>query len=99
MMLYDTIIKRQQEMSLSNGELAKRAGVSLPTITKIHKGEDITMANLREICGPLNLILTTVDRSVIAKQEIEVLDAKIYELMEKLDALEKEKDALEAFIK
>lgn len=99
MMLYDVIILRQKELNINNRELAEKAGVSLPTIAKIYKGEDISMSNLRDILGALDLILTAIDRSVVAQQELEAKEAEINEMMEKLEALERERDAIKAFIK
>ena len=99
MLIYDVMIERQKEMNIAHRDLAEKAGVSLPTIQKVYRGEDISMANLNAICFALDLIPTAIDRSVIAQQELEAKEAEIDELMDKLEALERERDAIKALIK
>lgn len=93
-MLYDQILKRQKELFLNKAELAELSGVSEPTITRIEKGEDVSLASLRDVCLAMDLVLTTIDRSEIVKKEIAEKEAEIEQAKEKLRSLELEKQAL-----
>lgn len=43
------------EQGLTQAELAKRAGVSRPTVARVEAGEDVSTATLEKIAGALRL--------------------------------------------
>jgi transcriptional regulator with XRE-family HTH domain len=59
-------------LGLTQGEVAKRAGVSLRTITNIEAGADLGLANLRAIAGaleiPIEVLVGAIDTVRARKQ-------------------------------
>lgn len=98
-LLYDSILERKKEKFLSRRDLAELAGVSVVTIQKIERGDDVSLASLRDVCFAMDLIITTVDRSVVAETELKEKEAEISKIKKKLEELECEKEALEKLIK
>lgn len=92
--LYDLIIERKNELGVNSAELAQLAGVSEPTIKKLERGEDISLASLRDVCLAMDLVLTVVDRKEVVKKEVAAKDAEIERIKEQLRALEMEREAL-----
>lgn len=93
-MLYKTILERKSELRLNSRELSEMAGVSMPTIQKLENGDDISLASLRNICFAMDLILTVIDRSEVAKKEREEVLKKIEMKRKELEELEREEKAL-----
>lgn len=97
-MLYTSMLERKREMGLNSRQLAEMAGVSLPVVQKLENGQDISLESLRNMCFAMDLVMTTIDRSVIAMKELEENLKRIEMKKMELEALEMERKALEELI-
>lgn len=50
---YKNLWKLLVDKEMSKGDLQKRSGLSSSTMTKLRKGEDVSMGALRKICEAL----------------------------------------------
>ena len=53
---YKKLWKLLVDKEMSKGDLHKKSGLSASTMTKLRKGEDVSMEALRKICVALDLI-------------------------------------------
>ena len=51
---YNKLWKLLVDIEMSKGDLHKSSGLSSSTMTKLRKGEDVSMEALRKICITLN---------------------------------------------
>lgn len=57
--------RRRQELKLTQRRLAAVAGVSLPTVVKLEKGEDIRLSSAQAILKVLDLVAAPVDGNLL----------------------------------
>ena len=60
LLMGNTLYEARIQRGLSQGTLAKMAGVSVPVITKLEKGEEITQQSLEKVCSALGIDPNTV---------------------------------------
>ena len=69
---YKKLWKLLVDKEMSKGDLHKATGLSSSTMTKLRRGEDVSMEALRKICVVLNCNIGDIVEFV--KEDIEQLD-------------------------
>ena len=57
---YKKLWKLLVDKEMSKGDLHKASGLSSSTMTKLRKGEDVSMEELRKICVALNCNISDI---------------------------------------
>lgn len=66
---YKKLWKLLVDKEMSKGDLHKKSGLSSSTMTKLRKGEDVSMEALRKICIALNCNIEDIVEFVLDNSE------------------------------